>query len=159
MEKRKRGRPFGTYKGAYPTKNNGRRTRLYVKWCSMIARCHGVHPSRSHYEIKGIKVCDRWRGVGGFQNFVLDMGECPEGLTLERINNAVGYEPLNCRWATWKEQAQNRDRSGRLPDPNSLKQKAKAAGLPYLQVYLRIKRLGWTEVKALSTPMRSWNKR
>lgn len=112
MNKRKPGRPFGTYKGAYPTSVNGKPTRLYRKWCSMNARCHNPsHPAHAHYKSKGITVCERWRGKGsGFQNFAADMGECPVGLTLDRIDNSNGYDPLNCRWATWKEQAMNRSK-------------------------------------------------
>ena len=53
-------------------------------------------------------VCDRWGGPDGFLNFLADMGERPEGLTLDRINNDGNYELKNCRWATPKEQAKNR---------------------------------------------------
>lgn len=80
------------------------------------------------------------------------MGEPPEGLTLGRIDNDKGYEPSNCRWETWKEQAQNRRKGGKPVDPNSLRQKAIAAGLPYSLVYQRIAFFNWDEQKALTTP-------
>lgn len=53
-------------------------------------------------------ICDRWSGENGFINFYADMGDRPEGLTLDRIDNHGHYEPGNCRWATHYEQVHNR---------------------------------------------------
>lgn len=141
------GRPVGTFKN--PVRND---SAAYRRWSGMKSRC--MNPNShiwKYYGGRGIKVCERWIGRNGFKNFYADMGE-PNGLTLDRINNCGNYEPGNCRWATMKEQAQNRRKTGVPPNPNSLRQRAKAAGLTYLLVYFRIKRGGWSEERALSTP-------
>ena len=119
----------------------------------MISRCNRPKAHNfTHYGARGIAVCGRWSGREGYDNFLADMGEPPEGLTLDRINSAGNYEPANCRWATWQQQADNRDHSGAPVNPSSLRQRAIAAGLPYMLVYLRTRR-GWTEERALQTPM------
>jgi hypothetical protein len=85
-----------------------RPSRTYNTWQSMIRRCHnpGTRQERKWYADRGIRVCDRWRE--SFDNFLADMGERPEGRTLDRIDTDGNYEPGNCRWATPIEQRHNR---------------------------------------------------
>lgn len=111
---------------------------LYMTWIKMKDRC--LNP-RSHayrrYGGRGISVCERW--LLSFDHFAADMGDRPDGATIDRIDNDGHYEPSNCRWATRAEQASNR-RDRRGEDNHNAK-------LTYAQVAnIRVLRLdGWAK--------------
>lgn len=85
-----------------------KRSAEYNIWKSMHQRCENKNsPSYKRYGGRGIKVCDRWTGSSGFANFYADMGKKPQGMSIDRVDNDRGYEPSNCKWATYSQQANN----------------------------------------------------
>lgn len=89
------------------------RTPTYKCWQAMKDRCSNpLAPEAKNYIERGITVCDRW--IESFENFFEDMGLQPQGLTLDRENNDLGYSKENCRWATRKEQVDNRRNTHRV---------------------------------------------
>lgn len=125
----------------------------YRSWDSMMARCYyPSNPAHAYYKSLGIEVCERWHT---FSNFLADMGERPEGTTLDRYPDKIGnYEPSNCRWATKKEQANNRvtnrnlEYKGRL---YTLSELCAATGLTKDFLHGRL-RNGWDVTRAVETP-------
>jgi hypothetical protein len=118
----------------------------------MIQRC--TNPSLKSYPGyggRGIKICDRWRT--SFAAFLADMGERPEGASLDRIDNDGDYEPGNVRWATQAEQNRNQRRSRWLEYAGvslPLADWAAALGLNYHTLHNRVTQSGWPVERALT---------
>jgi len=117
------------------------KTQVYRTWIDMRKRCNNPKdPNYKHYGGRGISVCERW---GNLSSFIEDMGEPEKGFTLDRIDVNGGYEPSNCRWATMKEQANNK-RSTKMIEwsgkSQSITQWCEELGVKPSQVRYRLKR-------------------
>ena len=131
-----------------------KRNPLYTVWWNMNRRC--TDPCMNGYERyggRGITVCAEWRdSFEAFRDWAIANGYS-KGLTIDRIDTDGNYEPSNCRWATGKEQANNR-RSNRICTYNgftgSLSEVCEKFGLDYGLVNNRIQK-GWSVAEALST--------
>lgn len=113
--------------------------RTQSSYTEMKRRCN--NPKRPNYHLyggRGIRVCDRWiNGDGvitGYHCFLNDMGECPDGFSIERINVNGNYEPSNCKWASSREQGSNRRHTPRFM------YKGKMTALSYIADDIGVKR-------------------
>lgn len=123
---------------------------------SMITRCYNPNVKDYHnYGGRGITVCARWRD--SFANFLEDMGERPEGYTLDRIDNDGSYSPENCRWASLLQQGNNK-RSNRFLLYNgknlTMQQWSTLTGINKVTISRRI-RSGWSIERTLTEPART----
>jgi len=126
-------------------------TQTYGTWEKTKNRCNNKnHDQYAHYGGRGISICERW---SDFENFLSDMGERPDGMSLDRIDNNGNYEPGNCRWVTQKEQNRNKRNSRILKFNNEercMAEWAEILGISNKTIYERLKR-GWSVEKALTT--------
>jgi len=127
-------------------------TKEYIVWSNMKARC--LNPKSSVYKNyggRGITICNEW--VNSFVTFFNDMGQCPVGMSLDRLDNDKGYSKENCKWRTVTEQNRNR-RSNVLVTYNNIEkpltQWCDELNLNYKQVFARIHQLHWSIEKALT---------
>jgi len=128
---------------------------LYVRWTMMRQRCLNPNfPKYPRYGGRGITICPAWYD---FWNYVEDVGPCPEpGFTLDRIDNDGNYEPSNIRWATPKQQANNRnarrDRREYTLDgiTHTQAEWSRLLGIPQ-DTLNRRRKLGWSDNRILTT--------
>lgn len=126
------------------------KSREYGIWVGMWRRCtDATRPEYGNYGGRGISVCESWRDVAVFYE---DMGPCPKGHTLDRIDNDGNYCKENCRWASHKQQATNK-RTNRwltyLGKSYTLSQLARATGVKRVTIAARLKR-GWSVERAVT---------
>lgn len=124
---------------------------LYPTYRAMLYRCYDEkNDNFKWYGARGIKVCLRWRL--NFFDFAADVGEKPEGKSIDRIERHKGYEPGNVRWATKQQQAFTNSRTRQVND-TSARQVALANGLDPRVLTNRLRR-GWDVERAVTTPVR-----
>jgi hypothetical protein len=114
----------------------------YKTWRRMRSRCLIKSTERyPRYGGRGIKICDRWMGKDGFRNFFLDVGRRPSDKhSIDRIDVNGNYEPSNCRWATIKEQSQNRTSNVFIEykgDKYCIEEWVRRSGIPRTTFYRR----------------------
>ncbi len=132
------------------------KTPTYAVWRNILNRCENPkHPKYKDYGGRGIKVCGQWLK---FENFLADMGEKPDGLSLDRIENNKGYCKENCRWATRKQQNNNKRGNILMTFEGATKTAAQWSydkNIPYGTIMNRIKVQKWPVEKILTMPIRS----
>jgi hypothetical protein len=127
-------------------------TREYMAWLNMKARCSDSNKNGfKNYKGRGISVCVEW--ANSFEAFLLDMGSCPDKMSLDRIDNDSGYNKANCRWADTKTQLDNRGVTYRVPWDNqviSLREYCKITGKDPVLIRSRVRVLGWSLERSLN---------
>ena len=134
---------------------NRQRTLTLSTYKGMITRCSNPNvPAYPDYGGRGITICDRWRE--SFENFLEDMGERTQGMTLDRIDNDGNYCPKNCRWVTRKEQNRNKRNSVYVTykgETKNLSEWAEYLGIAYKTLHDRLYRYKWDVHRSFTTPV------
>ena len=128
-----------------------KRAPIYGIWANIKQRClNPNNPRYADYGGRGITLCKRWHT---FENFYADLGDAPEGLTLDRIKNNKGYSPSNVRWVTRADNNRNSRRCVMVEIDGQSKPInvwCREFGVPYVTFKQR-RRNGWDLVRAVST--------
>lgn len=131
------------------------RTTEYRAWVNMKLRCSNPRANGyQHYGGRGIRVCEEWEV--SFEAFLRDMGRCPPGYSLDRINTDGNYEQRNCRWSTPRDQMRNTRRNRLITIDGQtacLQDWALASGHDRMVITHRLN-AGWSARDAVMTPLR-----
>lgn len=130
----------------------GKQEPEYKLWAGIVARCHYPgHTRYAYYGGRGIKVCKKWRrDYPAFRAWAKKEGFVP-GLQIDRINNAMGYQPSNCRFVTAKQNCLNRDSAIRFGKRSS-EDVAFKLGMSRQGIRYRVKKMGLSLAQAESMP-------
>lgn len=139
------------------------KSRLYHIWWNMKTRCYSTCCERySSYGGRGIKMCDEWKNsYDCFRLWAMENGYS-ENLTIERIDVNGDYCPENCKWATTKEQGNNRRTNRNITfngETHTLREWADIVDVPYHVLKGRLNKCNWSIDKAFTTPVKKYEKR
>lgn len=130
----------------------GKRSRAHRAYTCMMQRCYNPNNKDfKYYGGRGIKVCKRWSS--SFENFLYDMGNPPEGMSIDRIDTYKGYSPENCRWATHIQQVRNARSNIKVifnGKEMCLSELAEMLDINYFSLHSRLTRQGMTLDEAVS---------
>jgi hypothetical protein len=120
-------------------------TPTYQSWMAMRQRCRSPnHKYYANYGGRGIQICDRW---DTYALFLEDMGERPDGTSLDRLDSDGHYEPSNCRWATRTQQNRHTTQNRVIEFQGQLKclsEWCELLALNYARTYARLFKLNWS---------------
>lgn len=132
-----------------------RSVKEYRIWTHIKERCYNPNSMAfKDYGARGIAVCARWKN--SYAEFLKDMGRCPQGLQIDRIDNSGNYEPGNCRWADRFIQSDNRRSVIHITHSGirlNLKAWSRKLGIPYLRLYGRYVLRGWSFEDSITKPV------
>lgn len=146
----------GCYHRDIHTKHGLAGSKIYQVWIGMLSRCYNeLNSNYKSYGGRGIAVCDRW--INSPENFLEDMGEPGEGMSIDRKDNDGNYSPDNCRWATVLEQMSNTSRNDNIEYDGVVKCLSAWAlhlKIPRNTLRNRLYTHNWSIEKAITTPVR-----
>jgi hypothetical protein len=121
------------------THGEANKSKEYRAWCQIKNRCYNSNvPEYKYYGARGIFIAEQW--INSYPQFLKDMGRCPPGHTIERMDNNKSYIPGNCKWASRKEQAHNRRNSVKIlvnGEERLLCEVAEESNIKYATAYCR----------------------
>ncbi len=137
--------------------------RLYSVWSNMRNRCNNSRcKDYRYYGGKGVTVCQEWNDYYKFRKWAYDNGYQPNcGLTIERNDVCGNYCPENCSWVTRKEQCNNMTSNKLLTlngETHNIAVWSEKTGIPYTVLESRVTGYGWSDERALTTPVNAHRK-